>query len=83
METVFNILELEDDSRNKLLQLSDSEMADVARFCNRYPNIELTSEIQDRDKIKRWVQYEMYTRLKFHEKYDLLIPLSFILVVCQ
>lgn len=51
VETVFDILELEDDSRNKLLQLSDSEMADVARFCNRYPNIELTSEILDRDKI--------------------------------
>ena len=26
-------------------------MQDVARFCNRYPNIDLTYEIQDKDDI--------------------------------
>lgn len=44
-------MELEDDARLKLLQLSDSQMADVARFCNRYPNIELSYEVLDKDKI--------------------------------
>lgn len=44
-------MELEDDHRAKLLQLSDAQMADVARFCNRYPNIELTYEIEDKDNI--------------------------------
>ena len=34
-------MELEDDIRDQLLQLNEDEMADVARFCNRYPNIEL------------------------------------------
>ncbi|KAF0300039.1 putative U5 small nuclear ribonucleoprotein helicase [Amphibalanus amphitrite] len=33
--TVFDIMELEDEDRNKLLQLDDKQMADVARFCNR------------------------------------------------
>lgn len=44
---------MEDEERNALLQLSESEMADVARFCNRYPNIELTYEILDKEKITR------------------------------
>ncbi|GAB6023297.1 hypothetical protein CHUAL_008104 [Chamberlinius hualienensis] len=52
VETVFDILELDDELRNKLLHMSDSEMADVARFCNRYPNIELLSEVLDKDRIK-------------------------------
>ncbi|KAK6638558.1 DEIH-box ATPase [Polyplax serrata] len=51
VETVFDIMELEDDDRIKLLQLTDAQMVDVARFCNRYPNIELTYEIQNKDKI--------------------------------
>lgn len=51
METVFDIMELEDEDRSKLLQLTDTQMADVARFCNRYPNIELTYEVLDKDQI--------------------------------
>ncbi|XP_006815714.1 U5 small nuclear ribonucleoprotein 200 kDa helicase-like [Saccoglossus kowalevskii] len=51
VESIFDIMEMEDDDRNGLLQLSDVEMADVARFCNRYPNIELTYEIQDKDAL--------------------------------
>ncbi|KAJ8971261.1 hypothetical protein NQ317_011620, partial [Molorchus minor] len=51
VETVFDIMELEDEDRSKLLQLSDSQMADVARFCNRYPNIELTYEVLDKDQV--------------------------------
>ncbi|CAH2236758.1 jg14251 [Pararge aegeria aegeria] len=45
VETVFDVMELEDGARAKLLQLSPTEMADVARFCNRYPNVELTYEV--------------------------------------
>ncbi|XP_044737520.1 putative U5 small nuclear ribonucleoprotein 200 kDa helicase [Chrysoperla carnea] len=51
VETVFDIMELEDDDRSKLLQLNDAEMADVARFCNRYPNIELSYEVLENDRI--------------------------------
>lgn len=48
-------MEMEDEDRSGLLQLSDLQMADVARFCNRYPNIELSYEVADKDSIKRWV----------------------------
>merc|ERR1711970_1271728 len=37
--------------RNKLLNMTDMQMADVARFCNRYPNIELAYEVQDKDDL--------------------------------
>jgi len=45
VETVFDIMELEDEDRTKLLQLTTAQMVDVARFCNRYPNIELSYEV--------------------------------------
>jgi len=46
-------MELEDEDRNKILSgMSTTQMSDVARFCNRYPNIELTYEIDNKDKIK-------------------------------
>lgn len=51
IETVFDIMELEDEDRSKLLQLSDSQMADVAKFCNRYPNIEMKFEVVDQERI--------------------------------
>lgn len=53
VESIFDIMELEDEARNALLQLSDGQMADVARFCNRYPNIELSYEVADKDSVKR------------------------------
>ena len=31
VESVFDIMELEDEERNKLLNMNDSQMADVAR----------------------------------------------------
>lgn len=50
-------MEMEDEDRTALLQLSDVQMADVARFCNRYPNIELSYEVGERDNIKRCVSF--------------------------
>ena len=53
VESVFDIMEMEDEERNALLQLSDSQIADVVRFCNRYPNIELSYEVVDKDALRR------------------------------
>jgi hypothetical protein len=55
VETIFDIMEMEDENRNALLQLSETEMADVARFCNRYPNVEMTYEVVDKDNLKRYL----------------------------
>ncbi|XP_066277510.1 U5 small nuclear ribonucleoprotein 200 kDa helicase-like [Branchiostoma lanceolatum] len=51
IESVFDIMEMEDEDRNSLLQMSDAQMADVARFCNRYPNIELAYEVIEKDNL--------------------------------
>eukprot|EP00095_Tigriopus_kingsejongensis_P005132 snap_masked-scaffold100_size373717-processed-gene-2.9 protein:Tk05132 transcript:snap_masked-scaffold100_size373717-processed-gene-2.9-mRNA-1 annotation:"u5 small nuclear ribonucleoprotein 200 kda helicase" len=51
IDSVFDIVELEDSDRDKLLPLSADEMADVARFCNRYPNIEMNYTLVDKDRL--------------------------------
>merc|ERR1712071_303492 len=51
LETIFDIMEMEDEERNTLLGLNESQMADVARFCNSYPNIELSYEVLDKERI--------------------------------
>lgn len=62
VESIFDIMEMEDEDRTALLQLSDVQMADVARFCNRYPNIELSYEVAERDNIKRCVSFVLRGR---------------------
>lgn len=45
IENIFDLMEMEDDERRELLQLSDSELTDVARFCNVYPSIDLSYDV--------------------------------------
>ncbi|KAJ3224615.1 DEIH-box ATPase [Clydaea vesicula] len=47
VETVFELMEMEDDDRSEALSLSTKEMADVANFCNRYPNIEISYDLPE------------------------------------
>lgn len=51
IESVFDILTLDDDVRNDLLRLPDEKMADVAVFCNNYPNVEVSFQVQDPDNV--------------------------------
>lgn len=51
IESVFDILSLDDDVRNDLLRLPDDKMADVAVFCNSYPNIEVSHDVKDPDDV--------------------------------
>lgn len=51
IETIFDIMDMEDEDRDKLLGLSAGKMADVAKFCNRYPNIELNYEVEGKNEI--------------------------------
>ena len=52
IETVFDLVEMEDDERRELLQMSDSQLLDIARFCNRFPNIDMTYEILDSENLR-------------------------------
>jgi pre-mRNA-splicing helicase BRR2 len=51
IESVFDILSLDDEVRNDLLRLPDEKMADVAVFCNSYPNVDLSFEVIDADDV--------------------------------
>eukprot|EP00057_Strongylocentrotus_purpuratus_P008588 XP_011663062.1 PREDICTED: LOW QUALITY PROTEIN: U5 small nuclear ribonucleoprotein 200 kDa helicase-like [Strongylocentrotus purpuratus] len=52
IESIFDVMEMEDEERHELLQMTDAQMADVARFCNRYPNIELMYDVQEKDGLE-------------------------------
>ncbi|KAG4381969.1 hypothetical protein AAZX31_15G237500 [Glycine max] len=52
IETVFDLLEMEDNERQELLGMSDSQLLDIARFCNRFPNIDLSYEVLDSDNVR-------------------------------
>ena len=45
-------MDMQDEKPVELLQLTASKLGDIARFCNRYPNIELSDEISDQDDIQ-------------------------------
>ena len=51
IETVFDLVEMEDDERRELLQMSDAQLMDIARVCNRFPNIDLAHDVLDTDDI--------------------------------
>ncbi|XP_059634391.1 DExH-box ATP-dependent RNA helicase DExH12-like [Cornus florida] len=51
IETVFDLVEMEDDERRELLQMSDAQLIDIARFCNRFPNIDLEYEVLDNENV--------------------------------
>lgn len=51
VETPFDIMGLEDDERDRLLDMPQSKMGDVANFCNAFPNVEMDFEVQESDDI--------------------------------
>jgi len=51
IESIFDILNLDDDVRNDLLRFNESQMADVAVFCNNYPSVDVSFEVLDADDV--------------------------------
>ncbi|KAJ0262500.1 DExH-box ATP-dependent RNA helicase DExH13 [Hirschfeldia incana] len=51
IETVFDLVEMEDGKRQELLQMSEAQLLDIARFCNRFPNIDLAYEVVDSKEV--------------------------------
>lgn len=47
VETVSDLVEMEDDEREALLAMSPEQVADVARVCNRFPSIDLNFRVVD------------------------------------
>ncbi|KAI8147623.1 Sec63 domain-containing protein [Fennellomyces sp. T-0311] len=51
VESVFDIMELEDDVRNDVLRMGKRELREVANFVNRYPNVEVGFDVADVDSV--------------------------------
>ncbi|XP_006459706.1 hypothetical protein AGABI2DRAFT_219047 [Agaricus bisporus var. bisporus H97] len=49
IETVYDIMEMEDDDRTKLLQMSSTQMRDVAMFVNSYPTLDVSYDLAKGD----------------------------------
>merc|ERR1711871_219519 len=65
IESVFDLLELEDDVRNGLLKdLSSQQVSDVALFCNAYPNVEVDYEKNFEDEITAGDSYSVVVQLQ-------------------
>ena len=64
IETVFDILSLDDDVRNDLLRLPDEKMADVAVFCNNYPSIDVSFDVIDSDDVTAGDPVQMVVNLE-------------------
>ncbi|THH20310.1 hypothetical protein EW146_g1011 [Bondarzewia mesenterica] len=45
IESVYDVMEMEDDQRNALLQMDGQQMRDVATFVNSYPTLDVTHEL--------------------------------------
>lgn len=64
IETVFDLVEMEDDERRELLQMSDSQLMDIARFCNRFPNIDLAYDVPDSDSARAGENISVHVTLE-------------------
>lgn len=52
MEDIFDVMSMEDDAREKLMDgLSQSQLTDVARACNRFPAISLEYKVQNSEAL--------------------------------
>ncbi|KAF8382489.1 snrp-200, partial [Pristionchus pacificus] len=47
VESIFELLELDEDVRSEILQMENAQITDVAKFCNNYPSIEVEHEVQN------------------------------------
>jgi len=64
VEDIFDVMNMEDDGRTALLgALSQSQLMDVARACNRYPCISLEYKVQNMDALNTGGSARIVVRL--------------------
>jgi len=63
-EDVFDVMNMEDDTRKKLMDgLSQSQLMDVARACNRFPCIALDYKVQNQEDLRVGTSARILVRL--------------------
>eukprot|EP01133_Synstelium_polycarpum_P007678 gene7678-8985_t len=51
IDNLFDLMSMEDESRDKLLQMTPREMSDVAMVCAKYPDIEVSYNVEDEEDL--------------------------------
>lgn len=51
LESIFDLAELSEFDRDQVLQMNPAQLKDVARFCNRYPDVEVQYEVENQDDL--------------------------------
>lgn len=54
----------QDDERRELLQMSEAQLEDVARFCNRYPDIQMAHQVADAEDVRAGEQVQVTVQLE-------------------
>lgn len=70
VETVYDIMSLEDDERNDILRLEDAKLNEVAEFVNQYPNIDVSYELDLSETVKANEPKEITIKLERDEDMD-------------
>ncbi|KAL7083867.1 hypothetical protein ACP275_14G188400 [Erythranthe tilingii] len=52
VETIADLVKMDDDERRELLRMPDAQLMDIARCCNRLPDIDLTYEVENGDNVR-------------------------------
>ncbi|KAK6200925.1 RNA helicase-related protein required for pre-mRNA splicing [Scheffersomyces amazonensis] len=76
VETVYDLMTLEDEDRDDILQLSGKPLNDVAEFVNKYPNIDISYELDLSDPIQANTPKELMIQLERDEDMDDLTVVS-------
>ncbi|GAA5923960.1 hypothetical protein JCM1841_000119 [Sporobolomyces salmonicolor] len=51
VRTLYDVMELEDEDRDKLLQMNARQMREVAKVVNAYPSVSVTYELEDAEEL--------------------------------
>ncbi|ODV96691.1 hypothetical protein PACTADRAFT_48513 [Pachysolen tannophilus NRRL Y-2460] len=70
VESVYDIMTLEDDERNNILKLSDRELSKVAEFVNNYPNVDLSYQLDTSEPMIANEDREIIVTLERDEEVD-------------
>ena len=64
VESIFDIMELDDDVRDDIFRLPLAKMDDVATFCNTYPSVGLEYKIVDENEVETGDPVQMIVDLE-------------------
>ncbi|KAL7117148.1 hypothetical protein ACP275_03G053900 [Erythranthe tilingii] len=64
VETIADLVKMDDDERRELLQMSDSQLMDIARCCNRLPDIDLTYDVTNEDNVRAGEDISVHVSLE-------------------